>query len=634
MKRLFTLLIPIALQSTLCSAQNFEWATQVGGTGTDDVMGVTTDVSGNVFSTGSYEGTGDFDPGAGTLNFTSAGGRDAFIVKQSANGSFLWAKTFGAAAHDYGRKVRTDASGNVYLVGYFSGTVDFNPGAGVNNLTSQSTGTLQDLFVVKLDAAGNFVWAVQRQSPAGQQFVNDCDIKLDAANNLYMVYSFGDGYAGSQVKIEKTNSSNGAAVWTKAIYTLGGPGGLLAYSNLALDASGNIFVAGEFGGDVNFDPDGGTHILTAVASPTAYVLKLTNAGAFTWVSLVGNITGTLTRAFDVTTDAAGNAIVAGRYAGTVDFDPGAGVHNETATAIDAYLLKLTSTGAFSWVRTWGGNGLNSAWGVATDAAGAIYTTGMFAVNATFGVPPNTVTFNTGINTYNEAFTVKFNNGGGLEWAQHIGGGLGQYAIGNAIAISNLGAVYTGGSFDYMTDFNMNNPGTTILFTSGNTDGFVQKVAGCAAVNTGVSLAGSTLSASASGATYQWINCSTGPVAGATAQTFAPTVTGNYAVIVMQGGCGDTSVCTSVIGTDVSDVQHAAAAIYPNPTTGALSIELNKQYSNVEVTITSAVGAVVSKTAYSNTRSINASVDGANGIYFISINADGAIIARERVVKAD
>lgn len=635
MKRLLQLLIPIVLQAPLCSAQNFEWATQVGGTGVDDVMGITTDASGNVFSIGSFEGTGDFDPGAGTLNFTSAGLRDAFVVKQNANGSLLWAKSFGGANNDYGRKVRTDANGNVYVVGYFSGTVDFDPGAGVSNLTSQSSGVQQDLFIVKLDAAGNFVWAEQRQAQSVQMFVDDCDIKLDAANNLYLVYTFGDGYASDHVKIEKASSSTGATTWKKTIDATGS-GAFLAYSNIALDASGNIFVAGEFGGDVDFDPDF-TNVVTAASSPNAYVLKLDNAGNFVWVTPIGNNAGTLTRAFDVTTDAAGNIIVAGRFAGTVDFDPGAGTHDETANAIDAYLLKLSSAGAFNWVRTWGGAGLNCAFGVAVDAADAIYTTGIFAATCTFGLPPNTITFNTNINTYNEAYTVKFNSIGNVEWAQHMGGGGGDYALGNTIAVSNMGAVYTGGSFDYMANFNINSLAGFIMSVMGSTDGFVQKVAGCPAVNVGVLLnsATSQLIANAGGAVYQWYNCGTNStITGATAQTYTPTVTGNYAVIVMQNGCGDTSVCVPVIGTGVADLEGAIASIYPNPTTGAVSIELNKQYSKVEVTITSAIGAVVSKTAYSNTQSINASVDGANGIYFISITADGAVIARQRLVKAD
>ncbi|MCB0771599.1 MAG: SBBP repeat-containing protein, partial [Flavobacteriales bacterium] len=70
--------------------------------------------------------------------------------------SFEWTKSFGGSLADYGLSIALDASGNVYTTGYFQGTVDFDPGAGTTNLTSE--GSL-DVYVQKLNATGNFVWA-------------------------------------------------------------------------------------------------------------------------------------------------------------------------------------------------------------------------------------------------------------------------------------------------------------------------------------------------------------------------------------------------------------------------------------------------------------------------------------------
>ena len=74
----------------------------------------------------------------------------------------LWAKQMGGNSSDYGLAIATDASVNVYTTGYFIGTVDFDPGPGVFNLTSVGS---TDIFITKFDAGGNLVWAKAYQSP-------------------------------------------------------------------------------------------------------------------------------------------------------------------------------------------------------------------------------------------------------------------------------------------------------------------------------------------------------------------------------------------------------------------------------------------------------------------------------------
>src|SRR5690606_1414173 len=112
--------------------------------------------SGNVYTAGTFIGTADFDPGAGVYYLSSEGDMDIFIQKLDTNGNFVWAKSMGGINWDYGYSVAVDVSGNVYTTGSFRETVDFDPGAGIYNLTSQG-GT--DIFIQKLDADGNFVWA-------------------------------------------------------------------------------------------------------------------------------------------------------------------------------------------------------------------------------------------------------------------------------------------------------------------------------------------------------------------------------------------------------------------------------------------------------------------------------------------
>jgi hypothetical protein len=156
----------------------------MGGTSPDAGYSIAIDASGNVYTTGFFYGTADFDPGAGTFNLTTAGNGDIFISKLDSSGNFVWAKQMGAADYDYGNSIALDAAANVYTTGTFLGTVDFDPGAGTFNLTS--AGGI-DIFICKLDSSGNFAWAKK----AGA--INDDEghsIALDAFGNVHIAGHF------------------------------------------------------------------------------------------------------------------------------------------------------------------------------------------------------------------------------------------------------------------------------------------------------------------------------------------------------------------------------------------------------------------------------------------------------------
>jgi Ca2+-binding RTX toxin-like protein len=131
---------------------DFVWARNFGRGG-DGQNSVTTDASGNVITTGTFDtAAADFDPGPGVFDLTSAGGYDVFVSKLDGDGGFVWARSFGGTAFDRGLSVAADASGNVITTGSFGGTADFDPGPGVFALTSAGS---TDGFVVKLNGDGN-----------------------------------------------------------------------------------------------------------------------------------------------------------------------------------------------------------------------------------------------------------------------------------------------------------------------------------------------------------------------------------------------------------------------------------------------------------------------------------------------
>ena len=132
----------------LDSSGNFVWAKSFGGTGFDSGNSISIDGSGNVYTTGYFEGTVDFDSGSGTLNLTSNGNRDVFIQKLTSSGNLVWAKSFGGSSTDFATSISLDGSGNVYTAGSFRSIVDFDPDSGTNNLVAGSF--IDAYFIQKL----------------------------------------------------------------------------------------------------------------------------------------------------------------------------------------------------------------------------------------------------------------------------------------------------------------------------------------------------------------------------------------------------------------------------------------------------------------------------------------------------
>lgn len=143
----------------LDSSRNFIWAKQMGGTDFDHGSSIAVDDFGNVLDSGRFSDIFDFDPSlTDTFILNSAGGYDVFVLKLDPLGNFIWAEQIGDYYDDNGASIAVDTLGNVFIAGYFADTVDFNPRAGIYYLTSVGNA---DIFVLKLDASGNFVWVKQ-----------------------------------------------------------------------------------------------------------------------------------------------------------------------------------------------------------------------------------------------------------------------------------------------------------------------------------------------------------------------------------------------------------------------------------------------------------------------------------------
>ena len=194
--------------SKLDPSGNFIWAVQVNAT----AEGIVVDNAGNVYTTGLFSNTTDFDPGAGVYNQTASGNKDLFLLKLDQNGNFIWAEDLGGTGEASGYSLALDVAGNVYMTGTFKGTIVFNPGSCLGTLTSTGSG---DIFVTEIKTDGTIVWVKQ--------------------------------FAGA---------------------------GYNAGSSIAVDIFGGICTTGFFAGTVDFDPGIGVFDLTSPGNYTAFVQKM------------------------------------------------------------------------------------------------------------------------------------------------------------------------------------------------------------------------------------------------------------------------------------------------------------------------------------------------------------------------
>nr|MBK9652688.1 hypothetical protein [Bacteroidota bacterium] len=241
----------------LDSNGKFNWLKTFGGKKNDQINSMKIDRFGNIYTIGSFEDKVDFDPAIGIFIDSVMGGSDTFISKLDSGGNFIWAKSFKGIYDEWGFDLDVDSAGNVYSIGVFFDSVDFNPDT--TNFSMKSAGFM-DVFISKLDSSGNFVWA---KSIGGGSNDWGLRIALDASEEIFIsghFYGTSDLNPGVGVYNAVSPNNNldifivkleGSGDFIKA-YTFGDLGSDVI-SGIAIDKK-NVYAVGTFWGVVDFDP--------------------------------------------------------------------------------------------------------------------------------------------------------------------------------------------------------------------------------------------------------------------------------------------------------------------------------------------------------------------------------------------
>ncbi|HRG60057.1 MAG TPA: hypothetical protein PK323_13970, partial [Bacteroidia bacterium] len=593
--------------SILLHAQNLEWAKGIGGAGLDQGRALTNDASGNVYTVGKFSNTVDFDPGTGVFNLTAAGSWDGYVMKFDANGNFIWARQISGVNEEYCESIALDNSGNILVGGHYAGTTDFNPGAGIYNLTAVGG---EDIFILKLDASGNFLWA---KSVGGGNADYNNAIAADPQGNVYAVGQFtftvdfdpGPGtfnltWTNGGHYVLKLDAS-GNFVWAYGLNA--------TINDIHIDNAGNYYYTGNFAGTVDFDPSAAVYNLSTSFN-AMFVVKFNSAGSLIWANRM-ECNG-LIESRSICTDQSGNVITCGNFEGTADFNPSAAPFNIVSNGDwDAFINKLDATGAFLWTDRIGGTLREYAFGIDSDINNNIYVAGAFQGTVDFD-PYLSFSYMLTALALVDAYTLKLNPSGSFAWAIPFQGFDQTYNY--SIAANDNGSAYVTGDFSASTDFD---PAAGFQFISpvGGADAYICKLGTCATLPTTGNISGNN--AVCAGTV---INYSIAPVAGAT--TYNWTVPSGYfinsgqnttSISVYIGGNSGNITVTPANGCTNGSLSSLPITVIPLPTPSTISANGNTTFcAGGSVTLTGNSGGTWNTGATTSSITVNNS-----GSYYVT-----------------
>jgi len=349
--------------------------------------GIAIDSAGDLYLTGYFEGTAtDLDPSAGVERYDSNGWCDVFVIKLDGDRQHLWTRTFGGSSTDYGRAIAIDGFDNLYIVGTFRETVDFDPTGGTD--PHSCTGR-EDSFITKLDSDGEYLWTRTIGGSGGSGWVQTNSVATDTSGNVYIT-----GYFTTTVDLDPTDGADtrssaggGKDIFITKLLADGSYGWTVTYGgttgnssvyeqgvDIAVSSDGDVFVTGTFSNTIDFDPTAGVDEHSPIGYFDPFITRLNSDGTYGW-----------TRTFElpmhyfhyagpsVALDGQGDVLLGGQFQGTVDFDPTEGTDVRSATSgYDTFVTKLQGDGSYAW--TWTAEAA-AAYSVAIGPGDSVVTTG-------------------------------------------------------------------------------------------------------------------------------------------------------------------------------------------------------------------------------------------------------------------
>lgn len=383
----------------------------------------------------------------------------------------------GAFGPDFATGVVVDGLGNATVTGYFSGTVDFDPGSGATARTAIGPA---DGMVAKYRDDGSFVW-VFAFGGTGVDLPADIAATPDGGAVITGTISSGASCGGRTTLTLGTRdaflakiSAGGACEWLIAI---GGPGESEDARDVLVEPNGDILVIGGFVGTVDFDQSMGTSLLTSRGGGDVFVARYGDDGAFKGVTQFGGageeVGTTLARS------SSGDVIVGGEFTGSASFGAGSTpIVLVSAGETDFFLAGLAPSLSLQWAVRGGGTGSEylTRNGLLFEPGGTLVLAGQFSGTADLdGGPGTAIVISQG---GSDIFVTRFGPTGQAVGSPYRIGGIGNDGV-QALAVDGEGNFYLSGWFSGSVDFDPSS-GTTIrnaLGAAGASDAYIASLTG-------------------------------------------------------------------------------------------------------------------------------------------------------------
>jgi hypothetical protein len=429
------------------------WARGFGGPGRERATGVAPDRGGTVYVAGQIAGEATL----GTLRVTSAG-EDALVAALDVHGKPVWAYALGGPGADEARAVAILPEGDVFVVGSFSATADFDPGAGRTELASAG-GT--DVFVLRLTRDGALVWARRLGGPGVD---TGLDIAVDGrgvsvAGSFQGAFDTGAGRLAGAGKTDGFVAQldlAGTTLWAQAV---GGPQEDDVRS-VAVEPNGEIWIGGSFEAKAALGSAGA--VLESAGKSDGFLARLGTGGSVLWSGRIG---GKREDAVTAVAPGGGGAWFTGFFTGTADFDPGPSITSMSGVGkADGFVARFVKTGQLRWVQQIGGPDDDTGTGLAPDGDGGVWSLSVQIQRAGFHLDP--------ASTDDRALLTRFDRDGGRKVSRDLAGEGGLRAL--DVALDSAGNPCVAGSFrgkaTVVTGFEVANlPG------AGQTDALVARI---------------------------------------------------------------------------------------------------------------------------------------------------------------
>jgi hypothetical protein len=456
------LLSLIFFLSLTISGQTWQWASRAGGIGSDKASDIAIDKNGNSYIGGYYNvgQPASSTPTFGTIlpNNTSIGafGKDGFLAKIDKNGNWLWVR---AAIWNWDERVlgvHVDEINNaVYAcgTGWAGSTLKF----GSCTPIGASSFYRDQAFIGKFDLNGNCLWTRQFGAYDGD---DHCfDIVTDSQANVYAT-----GFISNQSTVT-VNATFGSFTFSVApmdsvsVLTKLSPAGVFQWvrrfwgcdgerdNRIAVDSSGNVYVAGGFYGTKAF---GTTTLTSSNNSRDIFVIKYDKNGNHIWSKRAGGIMDD--RANGITVDKTTQKIyVTGEFRDYAYFDLDTINNNGGPGGRDIFVAKMNTSGNWLWAKKAGSkDGDERGNGICSNNKGNIFVTGQFKDTAKFGATINLIS---NLDTVPDIFVAAIDSLGKWQWA--LKGGSLNEDRGTAIACDDSCNLFCAGYYEGTAGFSSN-----------------------------------------------------------------------------------------------------------------------------------------------------------------------------------